>query len=111
MVPVIDNLKKVNKDLFPETVEGETMSKQAVCDVCGGTLRQDTASLHLWHKKQLVIVCDVPAETCRQCGQSYVDREISARIEEFVHHCENCQPQRYIQVPEFSAAQILASEA
>ena len=87
------------------------MSEHTVCDVCGGMLRPDTTSLHLWHKKQLVIVCDVPAQICRQCGQSHVDREVSVRIEQFLHNCEHCQPQRYIQVPEFSASQILTPDS
>ncbi len=54
-----------------------------------------------------MIVSDVPAETCRQCGQSHVAPDVSARIEQFLHNCKNCQPIRYIQVPEFSASQIL----
>ena len=87
------------------------MSEQAVCDVCGGTLVQSTTSLQLWHDKQLVIVSDVPAEMCRQCGQSHVASDVSARIEKFLFTCDHCQPQRYIQVPEFSAAQILQPES
>lgn len=86
------------------------MSEEPVCDLCGGTMRQSTTSLHLWHENHLVIVCDVPANVCRQCGQSHVAKDISTRIEQYLHNCDHCQPQRYIQVPEFSAAQILHSE-
>ena len=65
---------------------------------------------HLWHEKQLVIVSDVPAGTCEQCGQSHVDPDVSARLEQYLQNCDTCRPQRYIQVPEFSAAQILDAD-
>lgn len=86
------------------------MSEHLVCELCGGTMAQNTTSLHLWHDEQLVIVRDVPASVCQQCGQSHVAQEISAQIEKYLHNCDQCQPQRYIQVPEFSADQILATD-
>lgn len=87
------------------------MTQHAVCDLCGGTLVDDTTSLHLWHDTQLVIISDVPATTCRQCGQSHVDSAIADRIEQFLQRCGQCEPRRYLQVPEFSASQILQPES
>ena len=84
------------------------MSQHAVCDLCGGRTIQSTASMQLWHDKELIIVSDVPSETCQQCGQSHVSKEISRHIEEaFLNNYDQYQPQRYLRVPEFSASQIL----
>ena len=83
------------------------MSQHAVCDVCGGNTKQTTTSMQLWHGKQLIIVSDVPSETCQQCGQSRVSKEISRQIDAFLKNYEQYQPQRYLQVPEFSASQIV----
>lgn len=83
------------------------MSQHAVCDLCGGNTTQSTTSMQLWHDKQLIIVSDVPSETCQQCGQSYVSKEITGHIEAFLNNYDQYQPQRYLQVPEFSASQIL----
>ena len=86
------------------------MSQHAVCDLCGGSTIQSTTSMQLWHDKQLIIVSDVPSETCQQCGQSHVSKEVSKHIEAFLNNYEQYQPQRYLQVPEFSASQILTSD-
>ena len=83
------------------------MSQHSVCDLCGGTMVQDATSLQVWHDKELVIVSDVPVQACQKCGQSRMSPEVSGQIDRFLENYDQYQPQRYIQVPEFSAAQIL----
>lgn len=83
------------------------MNQYTRCDLCGGELSQGTTSLHLWHEKELVILADVPAGVCQQCGQSQIPHDVSEKIDQFLKQYQQYQPQRYIQVPEFSASQVL----
>lgn len=83
------------------------MSHHPMCDLCGGTLVAGTTSLQLWHDQDLVILRDVPAEICERCGQSHVSAEIAQQVEQFLQNYQQYQPQRYLQVPEFSAADAL----
>lgn len=83
------------------------MSHHQICDLCGGELLASTTSLQLWHAQDLVILRDVPAEICDQCGQSQVPADIAQQVEQFLQHYQQYQPQRYLQVPEFSATDVL----
>ena len=83
------------------------MSHPQICDLCGGAYIAGTTSLQLWHHQDLVILRDVPAEICKQCGQSHVSAEIEQQVEQFLQHYQQYQPQRYLQVPEFSAPDVL----
>lgn len=83
------------------------MNASLCCDLCGGDLCPGTTSLQLWQGEHLILVRDVPAEVCQQCGQSNVTAEILAQIDQFLQHYQEFQPQRYLQVPEFSAAEVL----
>lgn len=83
------------------------MSLYQNCDLCGGRVSPGTTSLQLWHEEELLIVRDVPAEICQQCGQSHVAPGIMEKMDRFLKAYHQYQPQRYIQVPEFSASQIL----
>jgi YgiT-type zinc finger domain-containing protein len=83
------------------------MSHHQICDLCGGDLNASTTALQLWHEQELVILRDVPAETCEQCGQSQIPSDIAQQVEQFLENYQQYQPQRYLQVPEFSAADVL----
>ena len=79
----------------------------ALCDLCGGELSQGTTSLQLWRGEELIILRNIPAEVCQQCGQSQLSAEISEKIDRFLEEYQQYLPKRYISVPEFSAEQIL----
>jgi YgiT-type zinc finger domain-containing protein len=70
-------------------------------------MSQATTSLQLWHEEELLIVRNVPAGICQQCGQSHIAPDIMAKMDQFLKAYHQYQPQGYIQVPEFSASQIL----
>ncbi len=41
------------------------------CDYCAGKTVSRRAKKHHWHKGQLYVVENVPAEVCRECGERY----------------------------------------
>ncbi len=42
-----------------------------ICDFCGGRTTLRKVKKHHWLKKRLYIIENVPAETCRECGERY----------------------------------------
>ena len=68
------------------------MSHHQICDLCGGELVAGMTSLQLWHEQDLVILRDVPAELCEQCGQSYIPGDIQTQVDHFLQHYQEYRP-------------------
>lgn len=47
-----------------------------LCDLCGGELASDTTSLEIWRNENLIVLRDVPADVCQQCGEAYFSPEV-----------------------------------
>ena len=82
-----------------------------LCDLCGGELVPGKTSVELWHGEELLVLRDIPADVCAECGEAYLSPEVSERIDAFLETYHQCRPQRYIPVPEFTAAQALRVQA
>jgi len=79
------------------------------CDLCGGELRPGKTTLEIWRDAELIVLRDIPADVCQQCGEAYLTAEISERLDHFLEEYHRHRPERYIAVPEFSAAQAVGS--
>ncbi len=79
-----------------------------LCDLCGGELSEGVTSLEIWREENLVVLKDIPADVCQQCGEAYLSSDASEKIDCFFEKYSQCQPRRYITVPEFSLAQAVA---
>jgi len=77
------------------------------CDICGGELSAGKTGLEIWRGENLVVIRDIPADVCQQCGESYLSPDISEKIDYFLENYQSYRPVRYIPVPEFSAAQAI----
>ena len=75
------------------------------CDLCGGELSAGTTSLEIWRDEELVVLRDIPADVCQQCGEAYLSPEVSEKLDRFLEEYPQHRPQRYIPVPEFTAVQ------
>lgn len=82
-------------------------TQRDLCDLCGGELVPEKTSVELWHGEELLILRDIPAQVCVECGEAYFDPDVSERIDAFLETYHRCRPQRYIPVPEFTATQAL----
>ena len=61
-----------NKE-FPES---------AKCPLCGGKIASDTTTFTVDLGKGVMIVRDVPAQICGQCGEEWFTSEVSHRLDE-----------------------------
>lgn len=52
------------------------------CETCGnGRLARDRIKTALWSGGRLVVVEDVPAFVCRQCGEQFYEDETAMRLD------------------------------
>jgi YgiT-type zinc finger domain-containing protein len=43
------------------------------CDICGGTRVQSLISYSVFYRGKPIVVENVPADVCQQCGEQYFD--------------------------------------
>ncbi len=58
--------------------------KGSVCPLCGGSRRQGTTTFTAELGFGVVVVRDVPAKVCSQCGADWIDDRVAERIEHLV---------------------------
>jgi YgiT-type zinc finger domain-containing protein len=78
-----------------------------LCDLCGGELQPGKTSLEIWRGEELLVIRDVPADVCVQCGEAYISADVSERLDHFVNEHYKHRPERYIAVPQYSAIQAI----
>lgn len=58
--------------------------KEDICAICGGVKVHSTASFTVDYNTGVVLVRDVPAKVCMQCGEEWILDEIASKLEEIV---------------------------
>jgi hypothetical protein len=53
------------------------------------------------------VIKDLPADICEQCGEAYLSARTSIRLDRFLSTYPQHKPERYLAVPQFSAAQAM----
>ena len=79
------------------------------CDLCGGELKPGSTTLDIWYKSELIIIKDITADVCDQCGEAYITPEVSEKLDQFVTEYQCHKPERYISVPQFSAKEAIGT--
>lgn len=59
------------------------------CYHCGGTLERGRASYTINRKGYHLIIDDVPAWVCRQCGEALFDEEVVDLIQDMIHEMDD----------------------
>jgi YgiT-type zinc finger domain-containing protein len=54
------------------------------CTFCKGRLEERKTEFIAWAGGEVVVIKDVPAYVCEQCGEAYYTPEISQRIDGFM---------------------------
>ena len=78
-----------------------------LCDLCSGELTPGKTSLEIRRNGELIILNDIPAVICGQCGEFYLTADVSEKLDGFLAEYRQHRPKRYIPVPEFSASQAM----
>ena len=68
-----------------------------VCPTCGGILEDKTVQVDFRYKDRLVVIDDVPAQVCRDCGERLISSATSKDIDELLELSP--EPVRRISVP------------
>jgi len=67
------------------------------CDICGGNREKKLVSYHIFFEGRLVVVENVPAEVCGQCGEQYFDPNTVEMLQKTVWSKK--KPRRIIETP------------
>lgn len=59
------------------------------CFMCKGNLEKKKVNYMVDLDKTIIIIKDVPAKVCTQCGEQYFDDETSQNIEKIVEELKN----------------------
>ncbi len=76
------------------------------CAICGGNLRKEAAKLELWVDGKLIVIEDVPATVCENCGEKYFSAKVSKQIDKLIE--SDTEAKRKLEVPVFSFKTIAA---
>ena len=77
------------------------MNRYADCTYCGGEVVEQTIEYDV---KTSVVVSNVPAGVCRQCGEKYFKPDILKRMDSLYHSIfeRHEKPQRTLTIPAVS---------
>lgn len=80
------------------------MNNYADCTYCGGEVAEKKIDYDYRREKHLMIVNNVPAGVCRQCGEKYFRPEVLKQMDSFYHDIfdRRQKPQRTLTVPAVS---------
>jgi YgiT-type zinc finger domain-containing protein len=69
------------------------------CHVCGERMAERQIKQDFWIKGNLIVIEDVPAGVCPQCGEKVVRADVGRQIAALIAGIEQMQPVRSINVP------------
>lgn len=70
------------------------------CEYCGGPIVEKKIAITRQVKKQLVLIEDVPAGVCKECGTRYYSANVLKIIAESIRN--RSKAKRHISVPVYS---------
>ena len=73
------------------------------CDICGGPLIEQDVTYRIELESKLIVVENVPAKVCLQCGERLYSADVVERLQRTVW--ENRPPSRVLETPVFDFAE------
>ena len=74
------------------------------CPLCGGRLENKRITHPQEYKGKIVILENIPAEVCRQCGEVLLRPDVVELVQELVW--SEAAPKRIAQVPVYDLAEV-----
>jgi YgiT-type zinc finger domain-containing protein len=59
------------------------------CAICGGTIKEGTTTFTIDYGDGVVVIRDVPAKVCSQCGSDWIEDDIAAKLEDLVNNAKS----------------------
>lgn len=74
------------------------------CYFCKGKTETKNIDVDFRWGDKLIVVKDVPAEVCNQCGERYYSAKVSKKLDDLVRKKESSKirPQQVMEVPVFN---------
>jgi len=83
---------------------------QFPCDECGAETEAEVTKTSFWADQGLIVIEDIPARVCPQCGEIFYDDETSIGIQQIIAG-RPVKPKREIVVPVFSLEDLRKTDA
>jgi YgiT-type zinc finger domain-containing protein len=61
------------------------------CPLCGGTMEEGITTLPFLIAEKVIVVKNVPAEICSDCGEAYMKSQVAGIIEDILDRLEDLQ--------------------
>jgi len=74
------------------------------CPLCGGELEEKTITHPQEYKGRIIILENVPAKVCRQCGEVLLGPDVLERVQSVVW--AEATPRRTTRVPVYDLAEV-----
>lgn len=78
------------------------------CDVCGSRMKAALVKQDFWIRNELIVVENVPAGVCPQCGSRVVRGDIGIRIEEIIRDRKKLASAPKLSVPSIKFQPVAA---
>ncbi len=77
------------------------------CAISGGIQKEEVTKLELWVDGKLIVIEDVPAKVCENCGEKYFSAKVSKQIDALLESAGEAK--RKLEVPVFSFKALKAT--
>jgi len=74
------------------------------CDLCGGKVEKKLINYTLLYEGHWIIVENVPAKVCQQCGEKLFDPKVVERLQKIIWSKQT--PQKKIKIPVFDLSSV-----
>ncbi len=80
------------------------MRRLADCSFCSGLVEENRIDYDYRRKGHFLVITNVPAGVCRQCGEKYFDPAVLKRMDKTYHDILDRQrrPDRLLEIPAVS---------
>jgi len=67
----------------------EENNKVKKCPLCGGEMHDGTTTTPFFTNDRVIVIKDVPAEVCGDCGEAYMKSSVVDRVEALLDRLED----------------------
>ena len=67
----------------------EENNKTKKCPLCGGGMHDGTTAAPFFINDRVIVIKDVPAEVCGDCGEAYMKSSVVDRVETLLDRLED----------------------
>ena len=78
------------------------------CHICGEQMAEKFVKMDFWIKGNLLVIEDVPAGVCPQCGEKIVNAKVGKQLSAILENSNGKQVARNITVPVYQFLQKVA---